>query len=89
VNQLVGGQLLGSPTLVYLADPVGLYIQLPQNPGAFAFGPNIVPGKEGAGRRAADRHLADRPHPKETKINNSAKDSIAAPREVDSRRTRN
>jgi hypothetical protein len=41
----VGGQLLGSPTLVCLADPVGLYIQLPQNPGAFAFGPNIVPGK--------------------------------------------
>lgn len=44
VNQLVGGQLLGLPTLVCLADPVGLYIQLPENPAAFQFGPNIVPG---------------------------------------------
>jgi hypothetical protein len=45
VNQLVGRQLLGSPMLACLADPVGLYIQLPQSPGAFTFGPKIVPGK--------------------------------------------
>ena len=45
VNQVVGGQLIGSPQLVCLADPVGLYIQPPTNPGAFTFGPKIVPGK--------------------------------------------
>jgi hypothetical protein len=45
VNQLVGGQALGAPTLVCLADPVGLYIQLPGSPASFTFGPNIVPGK--------------------------------------------
>jgi hypothetical protein len=45
VNMVVGGQLTGSPQLACLADPVGLYIQLPQNPGQFAFGPKIVPGQ--------------------------------------------
>jgi hypothetical protein len=55
VNQLVGGQLLGSPQLVCLADPVGLYIQLPENPGAFQFSPNIVPGTTvPAGAKATD-----------------------------------
>jgi hypothetical protein len=45
VNQVVGGQALGYATRVCLANPVGLYIQLPESPSAFTFGPKIVPGK--------------------------------------------
>ena len=45
VNQVVGGQALDSPQLVCLANPVGLYIQLP-DPGSFQFGPSITVGKD-------------------------------------------
>lgn len=44
VNQVVGGQLTGKPNLACLADPVGLYIQLPGNPKNFQFAPNIKVG---------------------------------------------
>lgn len=54
VNQLVGGEALGTPQLVCLADPVGLYIQVPQNPAAFQFGPNVVVGKLPNGAQASD-----------------------------------
>jgi hypothetical protein len=37
-------QVVSAGYMVCLADPVGLYIQLPQSPQAFTFGPKIVPG---------------------------------------------
>ncbi len=47
VNQVVadGAQEGGPPQYVCLADPVGLYIQQPDN-GVFQFGPNIVVGRD-------------------------------------------
>lgn len=47
VNQVVQGTPLGiPPQTVCLADPVGLYIQLPANPSAFTFAPSIVVGRD-------------------------------------------
>lgn len=47
VNQVVQGAALGiPPETVCLADPVGLYIQLPFNPSAFTFGPSIEVGRD-------------------------------------------
>ena len=43
VNRVVGGQLLGSPRLACLANPVGLYIQTPDL-SQLLFGPRIIPG---------------------------------------------
>jgi hypothetical protein len=43
VNQVVGGEVTGSPQLACLANPVGLYIQLPDL-SSFQFGPNIKVG---------------------------------------------
>ena len=45
VNQVVGGQALGTTQYVCLANPVGLYIQMPPK-GVFDFGPKIVKGKD-------------------------------------------
>ncbi|MGY3695020.1 hypothetical protein ACVIGA_005100 [Bradyrhizobium sp. USDA 3240] len=43
VNQVVGGQYAGMPLRACLANPVGLYIQVPDS-SRFAFGPNIKAG---------------------------------------------
>jgi hypothetical protein len=43
VNQVVGGQYAGVPLRACLANPVGLYIQVPDK-STFAFGPNIKVG---------------------------------------------
>jgi hypothetical protein len=43
VNQVVGGQYAGVSLRACLADPVGLYIQVPDK-STFAFGPNIKVG---------------------------------------------
>jgi hypothetical protein len=43
VNQVVGGQVTGAYQLINLANPFGLYIQMP-NFTTWTFGPNIKPG---------------------------------------------
>ncbi len=43
VNQVVGGQYAGVPLRACLANPVGLYIQVP-DPTSFAFGSSITVG---------------------------------------------
>jgi hypothetical protein len=53
VNQVVGGQYAGSPLRVCLANPVGLYIQVP-DPGSFQFGPNIKVGDLPANAKPID-----------------------------------
>ncbi len=54
VNQVVGGQALGSPALVCLANPVGLYLQMLTNPAAFSFGSAIEPANLPPGAKASD-----------------------------------
>jgi hypothetical protein len=54
VNQVVGGQALGMPQLVCLANPVGLYLQMLTNPAAFTFGPSIMPSDLPPGAQASD-----------------------------------
>ena len=54
VNQVVSGALTGNvPQLVCLADPVGLYLQVPDLSG-FSFGPNIDPANLPPNAQASD-----------------------------------
>jgi hypothetical protein len=54
VNQAVAGDLTGgTPQLVCLADPVGLYLQMPDLSG-FSFGPNIDPSNLPPNAQASD-----------------------------------
>jgi hypothetical protein len=54
VNQAVAGDLTGGvPQLVCLADPVGLYLQMPDLSG-FSFGPNINPANLPPNAQASD-----------------------------------
>jgi hypothetical protein len=55
VNQVVAGALTGgTPQLVCLANPVGLYLQSPLANATFAFGPGIDPSRLPGGAQASD-----------------------------------
>jgi hypothetical protein len=53
VNEVVGGQATGGYNTACLADPVGLYIQMPGNPAAFQFAERIDPTKFPQGAQSA------------------------------------
>jgi len=55
VNQVVSGALTGgTPQLVCLANPVGLYLQSPLVSATFSFGPGIDPSQLPSGAQASD-----------------------------------